>query len=33
MVDDFEKDLCNGTTYPRFKAKDLCNLQIPIPKF
>ena len=32
LVENFEKDLCNGSSYPRFKPTDLNNLQIPIPK-
>ena len=32
LVDNFEKDLCNGSSYPRFKPTELYNLQIPIPK-
>lgn len=29
---NFEKMLCNGSTYPRFNLKDLLNIEIPIPK-
>ena len=32
LVENFEKDLCNGSSYPRFKPTELNNLQIPIPK-
>jgi type I restriction-modification system DNA methylase subunit len=32
MIDNFEKDLCNGSSYPRFSSEDLKKLQIPIPK-
>jgi type I restriction-modification system DNA methylase subunit len=32
LVSNFEKDICNGSQYPRFKPNDLINLQIPIPK-
>ncbi len=32
LVDNFEKELCSGSSYPRFKPSDLKNLQIPIPK-
>ena len=32
LVDNFEKDLCNGSSYPRFKPSDLKNIILPIPK-
>jgi type I restriction-modification system DNA methylase subunit len=32
LVDNFENDLCNGSSYPRFKPTDLLNVKIPIPK-
>ena len=32
LVNDFEKNICNGSSYPRFKANDLNKLLIPIPK-
>jgi restriction endonuclease S subunit len=32
LVDNFEKELCNGSSYPRFKPSDLQNIEIPIPK-
>ena len=32
LVDNFEKDLCIGSSYPRFKGSDLKNIDIPIPK-
>ena len=32
LVDNFEKELCSGSSYPRFKPSVLQNLQIPIPK-
>ena len=32
LVENFEKDLCNGSSYPRFKPSELNNLKIPIPK-
>jgi len=32
LSNNFEKDLCNGSSYPRFTPKILENLQIPIPK-
>ena len=32
LVDNFENELCNGSSYPRFKPNDLLNINIPIPK-
>ena len=32
LVDNFENELCNGSSYPRFKPADLLNVKIPIPK-
>jgi len=32
LSENFEKNLCNGSSYPRFSPKQLENLQIPIPK-
>jgi restriction endonuclease S subunit len=32
ISDNFEKDLCNGSSYPRFSPNILKNIQIPIPK-
>lgn len=32
LVDNFENELCNGSSYPRFKPTDLLNVKIPIPK-
>lgn len=32
LADNFEKDLCNGSTYPRFSPKLLENIQIPVHK-
>jgi len=32
LCDNFEKELCNGSTYPRFKYSQLENYKIPIPK-
>lgn len=32
LSSNFEKDLCNGSSYPRFSPKILENLEIPIPK-
>jgi len=32
LVENFEKELCNGSTYPRFKPSELLSLQIPVPK-
>ena len=32
ISNNFEKDLCNGSSYPRFSPNILKNLQIPIPK-
>ena len=29
---NFEKELCNGSSYPRFSPKKILNIQIPIPK-
>ena len=31
-IDLFEKILCNGSSYPRFKTSQLKNLEIPIPE-
>ena len=32
LANNFEKELCNGSSYPRFSPNILKNLQIPIPK-
>ena len=32
LSNNFQKTLCNGSSYPRFKASQLENLEIPIPK-
>jgi len=32
QVDSFERTLCEGSTYPRFKAEQLKEIKIPIPK-
>jgi len=32
LCDNFEKELCNGSNYPRFKCSQLENYLIPIPK-
>jgi type I restriction-modification system DNA methylase subunit len=32
FVDNFEKELCTGSTYPTFKIEQLKNYSIPIPK-
>ena len=32
LVDNFENEMCNGSSYPRFKPNDLLNVKIPIPK-
>ncbi len=32
LANNFEKDLCKGSSYPRFSPKVLKNLQIPFPK-
>jgi type I restriction-modification system DNA methylase subunit len=32
LVDNFENELCNGSSYPRFKPADLLDVKIPIPK-
>ena len=32
LSENFEKELCNGSSYPRFSPKILENIQIPIPK-
>jgi type I restriction-modification system DNA methylase subunit len=33
LAKNFENDLCNGSSYPRFSPEILKNLKIPIPKY
>ena len=32
MVNNFEKELCNGSSYPRFKPSKIFEILIPLPK-